>query len=134
MRKLLSFLALATVDAPAWAATQTVTLSVQSTTCAACPITVKKALSKVDGVSKIEVSLEKREAVVTFDDTKTRTRRSSSRQTPGGAFWAHGMPGSRSRRSEARSSGAPTTNGGPISMCLHNAKRDVFILDPVKSE
>ena len=26
------------------------------------------------------------------------------------------------------------TNGGPISMCLHNAKRDVFILDPVKSE
>ena len=32
MRKLLSFLALATVVAPAWAATQTVTLSVQSTT------------------------------------------------------------------------------------------------------
>jgi len=26
------------------------------------------------------------------------------------------------------------TNDGPISMCLHNAKRDVFILDPVKSE
>jgi mercuric ion binding protein len=75
MRKLLSFLALATVVAPAWAATQTVTLSVQSMTCAACPITVKKALSKVDGVSKIEVSLEKREAVVTFDDTKTNVRK-----------------------------------------------------------
>jgi len=75
MKKLLSFLALATVVAPAWAATQTVTLSVQSMTCAACPITVKKALSKVDGVSKIEVSLEKREAVVTFDDTKTNVRK-----------------------------------------------------------
>jgi hypothetical protein len=24
------------------------------------------------------------------------------------------------------------TNGGPISMCLHNAKRDTFILDPVR--
>jgi molybdenum cofactor biosynthesis enzyme MoaA len=24
------------------------------------------------------------------------------------------------------------TNAGPISMCLHNAKRDLFILDPVK--
>jgi 7,8-dihydro-6-hydroxymethylpterin dimethyltransferase len=26
---------------------------------------------------------------------------------------------------------AAATNGGPISMCLHNAKRDVFILHPV---
>jgi len=71
----LPFLALATVVAPAGAATQTVTLSVQSMTCAACPITVKKALSRVDGVSKIEVSLEKREAVVSFDDTKTNVQR-----------------------------------------------------------
>ncbi|MCY6817275.1 cation transporter, partial [Escherichia coli] len=34
------------------------------------PITVKKALSKVEGVSKVDVGFEKREAVVTFDDTK----------------------------------------------------------------
>ena len=40
-------------------------------TCAACPITVKKALSKVDGVSKVEASFEKKEATVTFDDAKT---------------------------------------------------------------
>lgn len=57
--------------APVWAATQTVTLSVRGMTCAACPITVKKALSKVEGVSKVEVSFEKREAIVTFDDAKT---------------------------------------------------------------
>lgn len=35
------------------------------------PITVKTALSKVAGVEKAEVSFEKREAVVTFDEAKT---------------------------------------------------------------
>lgn len=72
MKKLATLLALAaTLSAPAWAATKTVTLSVPGMTCEACPITVKKALSKVAGVEKAEVSFEKREAVVTFDDTKT---------------------------------------------------------------
>lgn len=72
MKKLAALIALAaTLSAPAWAATKTVTLSVPGMTCAACPITVKKALTKVDGVQKAEVSYEKREAVVTFDDTKT---------------------------------------------------------------
>jgi mercuric ion binding protein len=72
MRKLVTAIVLAAaVSAPAWAATQTVTLSVPGMTCPACPITVKKALNKVDGVTRIEVSLEKKEAVVTFDDAKT---------------------------------------------------------------
>ena len=35
------------------------------------PITVKKALTQVSGVSKTEVSLDRREATVTFDDAKT---------------------------------------------------------------
>ena len=61
----------AALSAPAWAATKTVTLSVPGMTCAACPITVKKALSKVEGVSKVDVGFEKREAVVTFDNAKT---------------------------------------------------------------
>ena len=56
---------------PAWAATQTVTLSVPDMNCAACPITVKKALSKVEGVGKVNVNFEKREAIVVFDDSKT---------------------------------------------------------------
>ncbi|MDE2056613.1 MAG: mercury resistance system periplasmic binding protein MerP [Betaproteobacteria bacterium] len=64
-------IALVTFSASAWAATKTVTLEVPGMFCAACPITVKKALSKVAGVQKVEVSLEKREAVVTFDDAKT---------------------------------------------------------------
>lgn len=72
MKKLVSLIALmGALSSPVWAATKTVTLGVPGMTCAACPITVKTALSKVDGVEKTEVSFEKREAVVTFDDAKT---------------------------------------------------------------
>ena len=63
-----SFLA---APAPASAAPRTVTLSVPGMTCAACPITIKKALLKVAGVQKVAVSFEKLEAVVTYDDAKT---------------------------------------------------------------
>lgn len=55
----------------AMAAVQTVTLDVPGMTCSSCPITVKMALSKVDGVQQVKASFEKREAVVTFDDKKT---------------------------------------------------------------
>ncbi len=54
-----------------WAANKTVTLSVPGMYCATCPITVKKALSRVPGVNKIVVNLEKRQAIVSFDDAKT---------------------------------------------------------------
>lgn len=55
----------------ALAATRTVTLSVQKMTCSACPITVKTALTKVDGVKRARVSYEQQEAIVTYDDAKT---------------------------------------------------------------
>lgn len=71
MKKMLLAVALAVAVTPAWAAVKTVTLSVPGMTCPACPITVKKALSRVNGVQKINVNLDKREAVVTFDDAKT---------------------------------------------------------------
>ncbi len=72
MKKLAAVIALSAVfSAPAWAASQTITLSVSGMTCAACPITVKKALSKVEGVQATEVSYEKKEAMVTYDDAKT---------------------------------------------------------------
>jgi len=58
----------------AFAAVRTVTLSVPGMYCAVCPITVKKALVKVPGVSKAVVSFEKKEAVVTFDDAKTSVK------------------------------------------------------------
>ncbi len=59
--------------ASAWASPQTVTLNVSGMTCPACPITVKKALEKVPGVTKIEVRFEKKQVLVTFDDAKTNT-------------------------------------------------------------
>ena len=55
-----------------FAAPKTVTLDVPGMTCSLCPITIKKALQKVGGVSKVDVSFEKKEAVVTFDDTKAK--------------------------------------------------------------
>ena len=71
MQKLIlaSILAFTFTDA-AFAAVHTVTLSVPGMYCAVCPITVKKALEKVPGVSKVNVSFEKKEAVVTFDDAR----------------------------------------------------------------
>ena len=76
MTKLIPIAALALFSAAAvQAAPQTVTLDVPGMTCAACPITVKKAISKVDGVSKVDVSYEKRQAVVTFDDAKVSVQK-----------------------------------------------------------
>lgn len=54
-----------------FAAPKTVALDVPGMTCELCPLTVRKALQKVQGVEKVAVSYEKKEAVVTFDDAKT---------------------------------------------------------------
>jgi mercuric ion binding protein len=64
-------LIVALFSTPSLAATETVKLAVEGMTCAACPITVKVALNKVEGVSQVEVSYPEREAVVTFDNTQT---------------------------------------------------------------
>jgi mercuric ion binding protein len=72
MKKLLPVVTmLAAFAAPVWATQQTVALSVPGMTCAACPFMVKQALSKVKDVSKTDVSYEKKQAVVSFDDAKT---------------------------------------------------------------
>ena len=54
------------------AVTKTVTLTVENMTCAACPITVRKALEKVPGVAKAKVDFDKKTATVTFDPAKTK--------------------------------------------------------------
>ena len=69
--KKLSALLMLAAALPAMAATKTVTLAVPSMTCPVCPITVKKALTAVPGVSRIDVVYAKREATVTYDDAKT---------------------------------------------------------------
>jgi periplasmic mercuric ion binding protein len=56
---------------PASAAVKTVVLAVPSMDCPVCPITVKKALKQVPGVSQANVDFAKRQATVVFDDAKT---------------------------------------------------------------
>jgi mercuric ion binding protein len=49
---------------------QIVTLDVQNMTCAVCPITVKKALERVPGVTDAKVDFDKKTARVSFDPDK----------------------------------------------------------------
>jgi mercuric ion binding protein len=62
---------LAFASFPALAEQKTVTLSVPGMYCEMCPATVKKAISRVNGVSKVEASYKTKEAVVTYDDHQT---------------------------------------------------------------
>ncbi len=71
MKKLLALAIFSAVAQPLWAAPQSITLVVPGMNCASCPITVKKALTKVAGVEKAEINLDRREVRVGFDDTKT---------------------------------------------------------------
>jgi len=52
---------------------QTVTLDVQNMTCAVCPITVKKALERVPGVTDAKVDFDKKTASISFDPDKAST-------------------------------------------------------------
>ena len=70
-RIVVAAMAAALCATPVWAATETITLKVPGMTCAACPITVKKALQRVPGVSKIAVNYKQNEVAVTFDNAKT---------------------------------------------------------------
>mgnify|MGYP001366577683 CR=1 FL=1 len=56
------------------AATTSVTLHVAGMTCAICPITVRKALSRLSGVTQVTVHYAQKDVVVTYDDAKTSPR------------------------------------------------------------
>lgn len=71
MKKILLVSSLSLLSLSALAKQQTVTLEVPTMNCVTCPITVKKALQKVEGVSKAEVTYDTKLAIVTFDDEKT---------------------------------------------------------------
>jgi mercuric ion binding protein len=68
--KALSLIALFCAAPFALAKQQTVKLNVPTMDCATCPITIKASLVKVPGVSKVQVSYEKREAVIVYDDAQ----------------------------------------------------------------
>ena len=55
------------------AAPRTAVLEVQNMTCGLCPVTVKKSLDKVPGVSEAKVDFDKKTVTVKFDADKTTT-------------------------------------------------------------
>ena len=68
MRKSIASLLVALSPFAALAATpQTTTLHVQNMTCELCPVTVKKSLERVPGVSQVRIDFAKKTATVTFD-------------------------------------------------------------------
>lgn len=73
MKKLLVFVAgTVLVAASALAAgSRAATLDVTGMACAVCPITVRKAIEKVPGVSSVKVDFKTKRAVVLFDPAKT---------------------------------------------------------------
>ncbi len=66
--RIYSFLAMLLLAGSAFAGvTQTITLNVKKMTCPACPITVKKALEQVPGVSDVKIDFEHKIATVRVD-------------------------------------------------------------------
>ena len=59
------------LSCPLWAAPKSVRLDVPGMTCPTCPVTIKKALMKEQGVASVTVHYEKKELIVSFDDAKT---------------------------------------------------------------
>jgi periplasmic mercuric ion binding protein len=72
MRHSLATLLAALMPLAALAATpQTAVLDVQHMTCGLCPVTVKKSLEKVPGVSQAQIDFAKKTATVAFDADQT---------------------------------------------------------------
>lgn len=71
MKRLIQVIGAGLLATSLWAAAQTTTLKVAGMTCPACPITVKRALQRVPGVSRTVVSYPDKEVTVTFDSKKT---------------------------------------------------------------
>lgn len=53
-------------------ATKTVTFTIEKMTCAMCPITVRKAMEKIDGVLSVVTDYESKTAKVEFDPAKAK--------------------------------------------------------------
>lgn len=66
-----TFIASLLLSGSAFASTsKTLTLNVQNMICATCPITVKKALQQVPGVSKVKIDFQQKTATIHLDTAK----------------------------------------------------------------
>ncbi|WP_281300492.1 MULTISPECIES: cation transporter [unclassified Iodidimonas] len=69
---------------------QQVTFAVENMTCALCPVTVKKAMAGVDGVSAVEVDFERKTARASFDPKRTTLAQIAAASTDAG-YPAHAV-------------------------------------------
>lgn len=71
MKKLIFLLLVPVILLPTYAIAdnRTVLLNVQNMTCPVCPLTIKKALSEVNGVQHIVIDYEAKTATVQFNDS-----------------------------------------------------------------
>jgi mercuric ion binding protein len=53
---------------------QEVTFTVDKMTCATCPITVRKAMQRVDGVKEVTVDFDTKTATVIYDASRTNAK------------------------------------------------------------
>ena len=73
-RFLLTIVSCTVLTLPAFAGEQTVTMDIEKMSCATCPLTVRIAMQRVDGVQNVDVDFDSKKAVVTFDDEKTTAK------------------------------------------------------------
>ncbi len=66
------------------AATQTTTFTVENMTCALCPVTVRTAMERVEGVQSVEVDFDAKTATVVFDPSVTTAEAISAASTNAG--------------------------------------------------
>lgn len=52
---------------------ESVCYTVEGMTCLTCPLTVKAAIKKLNGINNVKVSLEERNAVIEFDSKKSNS-------------------------------------------------------------
>jgi mercuric ion binding protein len=57
------------------------TFHVEKMTCATCPITVRKAMERVDGVKEVSVDLDSKTATVIYDSRLTDTEKIAASST-----------------------------------------------------
>ena len=60
---------------------QVQSFSIENMTCAACPITVKKAMQRVYGVKGVNIDFETKTATATFDPTLTNVKEIAAAST-----------------------------------------------------
>lgn len=63
---------------------KTVTLDVQNMICGTCPVTVKKSLGNVAGVSAVKVDFDAKTATVKYDPDKTQPQALTTATTNAG--------------------------------------------------